>query len=141
MFNGFAHTGTGYIPEMEQTISQLERGTLVTKFSWRKKAEQKMLRIRRETRQIIWTKPKAGPKSPPDGAVELREIKEIRLGKTSKDFEKWPDDTVRIDAMKCFVILYGSEFQLRVLSIAGEWKKWEVFASGVTCSWAMVKLR
>lgn len=124
MFNGFCHPGSGYIPEMEQCISQLERGTLVTKFSWRKKAEQKMLRIRRETRQVVWTKPKSGPKSPHDGAVELREIREIRVGKGSKDFEKWPDDVSRIEAMRCFVVLYGSEFQLRVLSIAGECLIW-----------------
>lgn len=51
------HNGTGYIPEMEQVISQLERGTLVTKFSWRKKPESKTLSIRRETRQLMWTRP------------------------------------------------------------------------------------
>lgn len=120
LFNGsFSSSGSGYIPEMEQIISQLERGTLVTKFSWRKKAESKMLRIRRETRQIIWTRNKVGPKPAFDGAVDLREIKEIRVGKNSKDFEKWPEDSKKIDHMKCFVIFYGSEFKLRVLSIAG----------------------
>lgn len=120
-FNGtFAtSTGAGYIPEMEQIISQLERGTLVTKFSARKKSERKTLQIRRETRQIIW-KATSGTKTVNDGAVDLREIKEIRLGKNSKDFEKWPDDSKKIETMKCFVVFYGSEFKLRVLSIAGE---------------------
>lgn len=45
----------GIIPEMEQIISQLERGTVVTKFFPRKRPEQKTLMIRRETRQIVWS--------------------------------------------------------------------------------------
>lgn len=105
---------------MEQIISQLERGTLVTKFSWRKKAERKTLAIRRETRQIIWTRPATVTKPTYDGAVDWAEIKEIRLGKFSKDFEKWPDDARKIENSKCFVVFFGSEFKLRVLSIAGK---------------------
>ena len=46
----------GIIPEMEQIISQLERGTLVTKFFPRKRPEKKTLMIRRETRQIVWAR-------------------------------------------------------------------------------------
>ncbi|XP_018333855.1 1-phosphatidylinositol 4,5-bisphosphate phosphodiesterase gamma-1 [Agrilus planipennis] len=119
LFNGVFSSSSvsGYIPEMEQIISQLERGTIVTKFSWRKKPERKTLAIRRETKQIVWNRPVPGPKCTFDGAVDLREVKEIRLGKNSKDFEKWPEDSNRIDAVICFVIFYGSEFKLRVLSI------------------------
>lgn len=46
----------GIIPEMEQIISQLERGTVVTKFFSRKRPEKKTLMIRRETRQIVWSR-------------------------------------------------------------------------------------
>lgn len=46
----------GIIPEMEQIISQLERGTVVTKFFSRKRPEKKTLMIRRETRQIVWAR-------------------------------------------------------------------------------------
>lgn len=109
----------GYIPEMEQVISQLERGTLVTKYSWKKKAERKTLAIRRETGQITWIRPTATPKNTFDGAVNIREIKEIRPGKNSKDFEKCLEDTKRIESQKCFVVFYGSEFKLRSLSISG----------------------
>lgn len=112
-------SGFGYITEMEQIISQLERGTLVTKFSWRKKAERKTLAIRRETQQLVWTRI-TSPTKATDGAIDLREIKEIRLGKCSKDFEKWPDETKKIENLKCFIIYYGSEFKLRVLSVVGE---------------------
>lgn len=121
LFNGAfsSSLGAGYIPEMEQIISQLERGTLVTKFSWRKKSERKTLAIRRETREVVWSRAASGPKPTFDGAINLREVKEIRLGKNSKDFDKWPDESKKVDMMKCFVIFYGSEFKLRALSIAG----------------------
>ncbi|KAF7269728.1 hypothetical protein GWI33_017246 [Rhynchophorus ferrugineus] len=113
------HNGAGYIPEMEQIISQLERGTLVTKFSWRKKPESKTLAIRRETRQLIWTRTSTNiSRTSYEGTIDLAEIKEVRLGKNSKDFEKWPDEARSKDVKKCFVIFYGTEFKLRVLSIA-----------------------
>lgn len=121
LFNGVLSTssGMGYIPEMEQIISQLERGTLVTKFSWRKKSERKTLAIRRETRELVWSRPVSGPKPTYDGAVNLQEVKEIRIGKASKYFEKWPEESKKIETMKCFVVFYGSEFKLRALSVAG----------------------
>ena len=51
--------------------------------------------------------------------VDLREVKEIRVGKNSKDFERWPDESKRMENMKCFVVFYGLEFRLKTLSIAG----------------------
>lgn len=50
--------------------------------------------------------------------IDLAEIKEVRVGKNSRDFDKWPDDT-KLKETKCFVVFYGSEFKLRSLSIAG----------------------
>jgi phosphatidylinositol phospholipase C gamma-1 len=52
--------------------------------------------------------------------VDLREVKEIRVGKNSKDFERWPDDAKRMENLKCFVVFYGLEFRLKTLSIAGK---------------------
>lgn len=52
--NGF--TLGSFIPEMEQIISQLERGTIITKFYPRKRPERKTLMVRRETRQILWAR-------------------------------------------------------------------------------------
>lgn len=106
-----------FISEMEQTIIQLERGTLITKFFQKKKPERKMLMIRRETRQIVWCRSSSTKDF--EGAVDMREIKEIRPGKKSKDFEKWPDESKKIDAGKCFVVFYGQEFRLKMLSVAG----------------------
>lgn len=53
MMNGIM---ASFIPEMEQIISQLERGTVITRFYPRKRPERKTLMIRRETRQIVWAR-------------------------------------------------------------------------------------
>nr|CAD7595378.1 unnamed protein product [Timema genevievae] len=53
--NGITSLGS-FIPEMEQIINQLERGTVVTKFFPRKRPERKTLMIRRETRQVVWAR-------------------------------------------------------------------------------------
>lgn len=60
--------------------------------------------------------------------MEIREIKEVRIGKQSKDFEKWPEDAKRIENLRCFVIYYGSEFRLKTLSISG---KYDILSLGV----------
>lgn len=53
--------------------------------------------------------------------VDIREVKEIRIGKNSKDFEKWPEDAKKVDNLRCFVVYYGSEFRLKTLSISGNY--------------------
>ncbi|KAI5735456.1 hypothetical protein M8J77_018535 [Diaphorina citri] len=106
----------GFIPEMEQTIAHLERGTVVTLFFPRKRPERNTLMIRRETRQIIWSRTLSHRYS--EGSVDMREVKEVRVGKCFKDFDRWPEESGRVDAARCFIVLYGSEFKLKTLSIA-----------------------
>uniref|UniRef100_G1R3W8 1-phosphatidylinositol 4,5-bisphosphate phosphodiesterase gamma n=1 Tax=Nomascus leucogenys TaxID=61853 RepID=G1R3W8_NOMLE len=49
---------------------------------------------------------------------DIREIKEIRPGKTSRDFDRYQEDPAfRPDQSHCFVILYGMEFRLKTLSL------------------------
>lgn len=60
----------GIIPEMEQIISQLERGTIVTTFF--KRLEKKTLMIRRETRQIVWSQ--SATIRPFDGTSKLHKF-------------------------------------------------------------------
>lgn len=55
----------------------------------------------------------------PQPLVDLREVKEVRLGKSSKDFDRWAEDARRFDTTRCYVVYYGSEFCLKTLSIAG----------------------
>lgn len=52
--------------------------------------------------------------------VDIREIKEIRSGQKSRDSERYAEDSAaRPDQAHCFVILYGTEFRLKSLSLAG----------------------
>lgn len=51
--------------------------------------------------------------------VDIREIRELRLGKGSRDFDRYPEETRKLDATHCFIVLYGVEFRLRTLSLAG----------------------
>lgn len=109
------------IHEADQLISYIERGTSVLKFSPRKRPERRFISVRRETYQVIWARNSAPQRQAFEGALDIRDIKEIRVGKSSKDFERWPEETKRVDTSKCFTIFYGAEFKLRCLSIAGEY--------------------
>ena len=65
---------------------------------------------------IVWQRALSG-KNSFDGCIDIREIKEVRRGKNSKDFDKWTEDTATLAADRCFIIFYGSEFNLSSLSI------------------------
>lgn len=53
--------------------------------------------------------------------VNVREIKEVRLGTQSRDFDKRDEDMKKfgVDPACCFVILYGQEFKLKMISLVG----------------------
>jgi phosphatidylinositol phospholipase C gamma-1 len=130
--------------ENEQICNYLERGTLITKYYLKKRPEKKYLSLRRETRQILVCQLSAASTSTNassstngtarnnyDFALELREVKEIRFGKNSKDFEKW-EESKKVDHQKCFVILYGSEFKLKTFSVvAHSEKECEMWIKGI----------
>lgn len=52
--------------------------------------------------------------------VFIREIKEVRRGLGSKDFDRNADAARRRDPNRCLVILYGTEFKLKTLSLVGK---------------------
>lgn len=54
--------------------------------------------------------------------MDIREIKEVRRGISSKDFERSPDYLRRLDPNCCLVIFYGMEFKLKTLSCVGKYK-------------------
>ncbi|CAG0906424.1 unnamed protein product, partial [Darwinula stevensoni] len=120
--NGIVSPPPGPLSEMEHIISALERGTVVYKFYVRKRPEKGQLSIRRETRQVIWKK--AVPTSTAgsgkfvfDGAIDMHELKEVRVTRSSKEFDRWQDDTRRNDAQWRFVLLYGMEFRMKTCSL------------------------
>lgn len=51
--------------------------------------------------------------------VDLREVKEVRPGKNSRDFDRWPDDAKKFQENQTYVVFYGQEFRLKTLSIGG----------------------
>lgn len=53
-------------------------------------------------------------------SVNFRDIKEVRRGKSSKDFDKWSEDARRVDQKLCFVVYYGNDFKLHTLSVVGK---------------------
>ena len=106
----------GLLPEREQVIGYLERGTAIQKFCHKSKPEKKTMLVRRETMLIVWQRALSG-KNSFDGCIDIREIKEVRRGKNSRDFDKWSEDAGLLTADRCFIIFYGSEFNLSSLSI------------------------
>ena len=49
--------------------------------------------------------------------MDVREIKEVRPGKNSRDFSRWPEEANNAKANRCFVVFYGSDFNLKVTYI------------------------
>ncbi|XP_053527294.1 1-phosphatidylinositol 4,5-bisphosphate phosphodiesterase gamma-1 isoform X1 [Artibeus jamaicensis] len=102
--------------EVLNLCRSLEVGTVMTLFYSKKsqRPERKTFQVKLETRQITWSR--GADKI--EGAIDIREIKEIRPGKTSRDFDRYQEDPAfRPDQSHCFVILYGMEFRLKTLSL------------------------
>uniref|UniRef100_A0A3B3U6N5 Phosphoinositide phospholipase C n=1 Tax=Poecilia latipinna TaxID=48699 RepID=A0A3B3U6N5_9TELE len=102
--------------EMNNLYRDLELGTVMTLFYSKKsqRPERRTFQVKLETRTIIWTR----STDKIEGEIDIREIKEIRPGQKSRDFERYVEDSaVRLDNF-CFVILYGTEFRLKSLSLA-----------------------
>lgn len=108
------------IHEADQLISYIERGSTVLKFFPRKRPERRTLSVRRETHQVIWFRNGSPQRHAFEGALEIKDVKEVRVGKSSKDFDRWPEETKRLETSKCFTIYYGTEFKLRSASFSGK---------------------
>lgn len=119
--SSFCYNGVNdrLIHEADQLISQIERGSSVLKFYPKKKPERRTLYVRRETLQVIWYRNENNSRQAHEGIIEIRDIKEVRMFKSCKDFEKWPEDSKRVEQSRCFTIYYGTEFKLRSASFAG----------------------
>ncbi|XP_063311785.1 1-phosphatidylinositol 4,5-bisphosphate phosphodiesterase gamma-1 isoform X2 [Pelobates fuscus] len=115
LLNGFALCGQSEA-ELTHLCRSLEVGTVMTLYYSKKsqKPERRTFQVKLETRQVTWSR--AADKV--EGAVDIREMKEIRRGRNSRDFDRYQEDaTVRLETDHCFVILYGTEFRLKTLSL------------------------
>uniref|UniRef100_A0A670ZCG6 Phosphoinositide phospholipase C n=1 Tax=Pseudonaja textilis TaxID=8673 RepID=A0A670ZCG6_PSETE len=95
-------------PDMAQVLQGLETGSVLTLFYQKKsqRPERRSFQVRLKSRQIVWSR------------MDIREIKQIRPGKNSRDFERYPEEARKLDSTLCFVILYGMDFRLKTLSVA-----------------------
>uniref|UniRef100_A0A8C9U6D0 Phosphoinositide phospholipase C n=1 Tax=Scleropages formosus TaxID=113540 RepID=A0A8C9U6D0_SCLFO len=98
----------------------LEMGIVMTVF--RQKVERLTVQVIMETRQVAWIR--TADKT--DGVLDLHEIREVRPGKNSKDFERCKDSKDHQDKT-CFTIFYGSQFVLNTLSLSGEFVAVSIF--------------
>lgn len=92
----------------------LEMGVVMTVF--RQKVERLTVQVIMETRQVAWTR--TADKT--DGVLDLFEIREIRPGRNSKDFERFKDGKDKHEENSCFTIFYGSQFVLNTLSLGAD---------------------
>ncbi|XP_071303083.1 1-phosphatidylinositol 4,5-bisphosphate phosphodiesterase gamma-1 isoform X5 [Agelaius tricolor] len=102
--------------EAAQLCRSLEVGTVMTLFYSKKsqRPERKTFQVKLETRQVTWSR----GSEKVEGAVDIREIKEIRPGRNSRDFDRYQEDPCfRPEHSHCFVVLYGTEFRLKTLSL------------------------
>ncbi|XP_044841417.1 1-phosphatidylinositol 4,5-bisphosphate phosphodiesterase gamma-1 isoform X3 [Mauremys mutica] len=117
MASGFSN-GPGVQNEAEvvHLCRSLEVGTVMTLFYSKKsqRPERKTFQVKLETRQITWSR----GSEKIEGAIDIREIQEIRPGNNSRDFDRYQEDpSFRSDPSHCFVVLYGMEFRLKTLSL------------------------
>ncbi|XP_029109371.1 1-phosphatidylinositol 4,5-bisphosphate phosphodiesterase gamma-2-like [Scleropages formosus] len=97
---------------MESLIKQdLKMGMMMAVF--REKAEYLIVQVVMESRQVAWIH----SEDKIEGALDLHEIREVRPGKNSKDFERCKDSKDHQDKT-CFTIFYGSQFVLNTLSLS-----------------------
>ncbi|XP_075875350.1 1-phosphatidylinositol 4,5-bisphosphate phosphodiesterase gamma-2 isoform X2 [Nelusetta ayraudi] len=92
----------------------LEMGVVMTVY--RQKIERLTVQVIMETQQVAWTR--TADKT--DGALDLFEIREIRPGRNSKDFDRFKDAKDKTDENTCFTIFYGSQFVLNTLSLGAD---------------------
>jgi hypothetical protein len=104
--------------EMEQIVHRLEQGSVLTKFYNKGRPERKTFFVRLETRQLVWT---VSGKTSIEGCLDLREVKEVRIGPISKIFDKWHEEECmrKWDRGQCLSLLYGNSFRLKTLSCVG----------------------
>ncbi|XP_069076995.1 1-phosphatidylinositol 4,5-bisphosphate phosphodiesterase gamma-1-like isoform X1 [Pleurodeles waltl] len=119
----WANNANGFLeePRMEPSdagriLRSLEMGSVLTLFYQKKsqRPERRTFQVKLETRQIIWSR----SSEKVEGEIDIREIKEVRAGKNSRDFERYPEDARKLDGSLCFIVLYGVDFRLKTLSVA-----------------------
>lgn len=99
-----------------EIMRKLEYGLIFNKLEYKGKSERRLFHIQFDPSRIVWV----SRKDELEGSINLRDIKEIRLGKYSKSFEKWSDEMKKCSYDQIFCILYGRKFRLKELTCIGK---------------------
>ncbi|XP_042563294.1 1-phosphatidylinositol 4,5-bisphosphate phosphodiesterase gamma-2-like isoform X2 [Clupea harengus] len=97
-----------------QVKRDLEMGIVMTVF--RQKMERLTVQVIMETKQVVWSR----TADKIDRVLDLSEIREVRRGRNSKDFQRFKDSKCKHDDNTCFTIFYGSQFVLNTLSLGAD---------------------
>ncbi|XP_074617747.1 1-phosphatidylinositol 4,5-bisphosphate phosphodiesterase gamma-1-like [Acropora palmata] len=102
--------------EMGPIITALKEGSAMTRYysNRKRQSDVRIFKLKMEEFQLVWCR-KEGARE--EDSVFIREIKEVRRGLGSKDFDRNADAARRRDPNRCLVILYGTEFKLKTLSL------------------------
>ncbi|XP_054165065.1 1-phosphatidylinositol 4,5-bisphosphate phosphodiesterase gamma-1-like isoform X2 [Oppia nitens] len=105
--------------EMSAIIQRLENGLVLAKFFNKAKPERRKFAVKLKTRQLIWTDPQ---KSTIEGIIDLREVKEVRIGPINKIMDRMleEDPLKGYQKQQCLSVLYGQTFRLKTLSCAAK---------------------
>ncbi|GBN48823.1 1-phosphatidylinositol 4,5-bisphosphate phosphodiesterase gamma-1 [Araneus ventricosus] len=63
--------------------------------------------------------------------LDLQKVQEVRIGKNSKAFERWPEETRKFQNNECFIILYGNSFILKSLSCIAKKDEFEMLVKSI----------
>ncbi|XP_056117269.1 1-phosphatidylinositol 4,5-bisphosphate phosphodiesterase gamma-2 isoform X1 [Rhinichthys klamathensis goyatoka] len=110
-------TQQGDLTEYKKSLIKrdLEMGIVMTVY--RQRMERLTVQVIMETRQVAWTR--TADKT--EGVLDLFEIREVRPGKNSKEFDRFKDTKDKnTDPNTCFTIFYGSQFVLNTLSLGAD---------------------
>jgi phosphatidylinositol phospholipase C gamma-1 len=109
----------GSSAEIPQILHALDQGTVMIKFFRKRKVpERRVFCLKTDTFEIMQYPMGRGKHTLCEESIDIREIKEVRDGIGSKDFERQPEELRKLDQFCCYVIYYGAEFKLKTLSVA-----------------------
>jgi phosphatidylinositol phospholipase C gamma-1 len=106
------------IQRITEILKALETGTVMFKFRRKRPAEKRIFTLRLATFEIQQFPFPSRGRPIVEDTVDIREIREVRESVESLDMKKSPEDLRLVDPNCCFVILYGSDFRLKTLSVA-----------------------
>lgn len=115
--------------EIPQILHALDQGTVMIRFFRRRgtRPEKRIFCLKTDTFEILQYPLHRGRLTLSEETINIREIKEVRQGTISRDFERQGEELKRMEqgsgteiSTFCFVIYYGTDFKLKTLSVAAQ---------------------